>query len=107
MQLHVNNSGSNSSSCSLLQLPAAIQLHTLSLLPPNERTLSCRLVCHDARDALREPNHSTALLSQPIPLHAVPWAKGASQQLVRQLPFRHNTSRSCSVPLPPVGARKT
>ncbi len=98
MQLPGNNSGSNSnSSCrSLLQLPTAVQLHIWSLLPPNERALSCRLVCRDARNALRDPHHSTALLSQPLPPCAAPWAKGAGQLHVRRLPFRHKPQLLCT-----------
>ncbi len=71
------------------QLPSALQLHILSLLPPNERALSGRLVSLDAAEGLSSPQHCTASLSQPLPPHAVPWAVEAGQQHVRQLPFWH------------------
>ncbi len=76
------NSGSSS-------LPTALQLHVLSLLPPNDRALSGRFACRDAADALSGPQHCTASLSQPLPPHAAPWAQEAGKQHVRQLPFRH------------------
>ncbi len=63
------------------QLPSTLQLHILSLLPPNEQALSGRFVCPDASSALC----STASLSQPLPPHAAPWAQEASQTVVRQL----------------------
>ncbi len=69
------------------QLPAALQLHILSLLPPNDRTLSGRLVSPDAADALAGPQHCTASLSQPLPPHAVPWAMEEGQKHVRQVPY--------------------
>ncbi len=69
------------------QLPTALQLHVLSLLPPNERALSGRFVCREAADALSEPQHCTASLSQPLPPHAAPWAEEAGQQHINQLPF--------------------
>ncbi len=70
------------------QLPTALQLHVLSLLPPNERALSGRFVCREACDAFSEPQHCTASLSQPLPPHAAPWAQEAGQQHTNQLPFR-------------------
>ncbi len=73
----------------LRQLPTAVQLHVLSLLPPNERALSARFVCRDAWAAFATDDHLTASLSQPLPLHAAPWAEAAGQQHVRRLPFRH------------------
>ncbi len=72
-----------------LQLPPALQLHVLSILPLNDRALSGRLVFPDAAAGLSEPQHCTASLSQPLPPHAVPWAVEAGRQHVRQLPFRH------------------
>ncbi len=77
------------------QLPTALQLHVLSLLPPNERALSGRFVCRDAADALSEPQHCTTSLSQPLPPHAAPWAISAGQQHVRQLPFLHKFQLLC------------
>ncbi len=80
---------SSSTSSRSRQLPTAIQLHVLSLLPPNERALSGRFVCREAADAFSEPQHCTASLSQPLPPHAAPWAIDAGQQHVIQLPFEH------------------
>ncbi len=70
-------------------LPTSVQLHILSLLDPNSRALSCRLVSPDARDAFSGVEHCTVCLSQPLPAHAVPWALAAGRQHVRQLPFMH------------------
>ncbi len=67
------------------QLPHVLQQQILSLLPPNERALSARFVCRDARDGFKED--CTASLSQPLPPHAAPWAQEAGQQHLRQLPF--------------------
>ncbi len=78
------------------QLPTAVQLHILSLLPPNERALSGRLVSPEARDGLSEPQHCTASLSQPLPRYAVPRAQEAGQQHVLQLPFRHKLQLLCT-----------
>ncbi len=78
------------------QLPPALQLHILSLLPPNDCALSGRLVSPDAAAALTGPDHCTASLSQPLPPHAVPWAVEAGQQHVRQLPFRHKLQLLCT-----------
>ncbi len=78
------------------QLPTAVQLYILSLLPPNERALSIRLVSPGARDAFSKPPHSTASLSQPLPPHAVPWALAVGKQHVRQLPFRHKLQLLCT-----------
>ncbi len=77
-------------------VPSALQLHILSLLPPNERALSGRLVSPDAAAALSGPEHCTASPSQPLPPHAVPWAVAAGQQHVRQLPFRHKLQLLCT-----------
>ncbi len=71
------------------QLPSALQLHILSLLPPNERTLSGRLACWDAADTLSAAEDRTASLGQQLPPHAVAWALEAGQQHVLALPFRH------------------
>ncbi len=78
------------------QLPPALQLHILSFLPPNDRALSGRLVSPDAADAHTGRTHCTASLSQPLPPHAAPWAMGAGQQHVRQLPFRHKLQLLCT-----------
>ncbi len=67
------------------QLPTALHLHVLSLLPPNERALSGRFVCREAADAFSEPQHCTASLSQPLPAHAASWAQEAGQHHVNQL----------------------
>ncbi len=79
----------STSSAPQQQLPAALQLHILSLLPPNDRALSGRLVSPDAAAGLSQDPTCTASLSQPLPPHAVPWAVEAGRQHVRQLPFRH------------------
>ncbi len=71
------------------QLPSALQLHIVSLLPPNDRALSARLAFRDLRADLSKPEHCTAHLSQPLPPHAAPWAVAAGMQHVRQLRFRH------------------
>ncbi len=89
--------GSNSSRKGLKRhLPSATQLHILSLLPPNDRALSGRLVSPDAAACLSGPEHCTASLSQPLPPHALPWAVEAGQQHVRQLPFRHKLQLMCT-----------
>ncbi len=85
----MDGQGTSSSANPQEQLPTALQLHILSLLPPNERALSGRFACRDAADALNEPQHCSASLSQPLPPHAAPWAQEAGKQRVRQLPFRH------------------
>ncbi len=77
-------------------LPIDAQLHILSFLPPNEVALSGRLVSPDLRDALSAPQHCTVVLSQTLPLHAVPWAQEAGQEHVRQLPFKHKMQLLCT-----------
>ncbi len=81
---------------SLKQLPTTVQRHILLLLPPNDRALGCRLACPDMRDALSEPQHCTASLSQPLPPYAVSWAVEAGQQHVQQLAFRHKLQLMCT-----------
>ncbi len=78
------------------QLPTALQLHILSLLPPNERALSGPFVCREACDALSEPQHCTASLSQPLPPHAAPWAIKAGQEYMRQVPLKHKFQLLCT-----------
>ncbi len=78
------------------QLPPALQLHILSFLPPNDRSLSGRLVSPDAAAGLTGPDHCTACLSQPLPPHAAPWAVEAGQQHVQQLPFWHKLQLMCT-----------
>ncbi len=78
------------------QLPSAPQLHILSLVPPNDRALSGRLVFPDAAEIFIHSSHCTASLSQPMPPHAVPWAVAAGQQHVRQLTFRHKLQLLCT-----------
>ncbi len=78
------------------QLPTAVQTSILSLLPPNDRTLSGRLVSPDAADGLSGPQHCTASLFQPLPPHAAAWAVAAGQQHVRQLPFHHKVQLLCT-----------
>ncbi len=87
------NSSSKSSSTSL---PPELQLRIFSLMPHNDRVLSCRLVSPDARDGLTGPESCTALLSQPLPPYAAPWAEAEWQQHVRQLPFRHKLQLLCT-----------
>ncbi len=78
------------------QLPPVLQLHILSFLPPNDRALSGRLVSPDAAVALTGPDNCTASLSQPLPPHTVAWAVEATQQRLRQLPFRHKLQLLCT-----------
>ncbi len=78
------------------QLPTALQLHILSLLPPNERALSGRLAFRDAADAFSAAEDRTACLGQQLPSHAVPWALEAGQEYVRQLPFLHKFHLLCT-----------
>ncbi len=78
------------------QLPPVLQLHILSLLPPNDRALSGRLVSSDAADGLSVKVNCTAFLSQPLPPHAVAWALEAGQQHVQQLPFLHKLQLLCT-----------
>ncbi len=78
------------------QLPTALQLHILSLLPPNERALSGRFVSREACDVFSEPQHCTASLSQPLPPHAAPWAVEAGQHHLRQLPFNYKFELLCA-----------
>ncbi len=85
-----NKRSKGTSCCSAQpQLPSALQLHIVSLLPPNDRALSARLAFRDLRADLSKPKHCTAHLSQPLPPHAAPWAVAAGMQHVRQLRFRH------------------
>ncbi len=79
----------SSSSKSRPQLPAALQLHILSFLPPNDRALSGRQVSPDAANGLNGPDHCTASLSQPLPPHAAPWAQVGWQKHVRELSITH------------------
>ncbi len=88
--------GGSSTRARSRQLPTALQLHILSLLPPNERALSGRFVCREAADAFSEPQHCTASLSQPLPPHAAPWAIDAGQQHVRQVRYRHKFQLLCT-----------
>lgn len=67
-------------------LPASVQLHILSLLPPNERALNGRLVSPDMAAVLHGPEHCTVSLSQPLPPSAVARAQEVGQQ-VRQWPL--------------------
>ncbi len=93
----VEQGSSNSNTTAMQrQLPTALQLHVLSFVSHNERVLSGRLASKDVCDALREPHHRTASLSQPLPPHAVPWAMEAGQQHVRQVPFRHKLQLLCT-----------
>ncbi len=74
---------------SLQHLPAAVLSHAFSFLPPNERTFTARFICRDTAAALSDAEQCSAMLSQPLPPHALPWAVEAGQQHVRQLPTRH------------------
>ncbi len=67
-------------------LPHVLQLHILSLLPPNERALSGRLVSPDTAAGLHGPEHCTVSLSQPLPPSAMAQAQEYGQQ-VRQWPL--------------------
>ncbi len=78
------------------RLPNAVQTQILSLLSPNERALSGRLVSMDAAGGLCGPENCTASLSQPLPPHAAAWAVEAGQQHVRQLHFRHRLQLLCT-----------
>ncbi len=78
------------------QLPTAVQLHILSLLTPNDRALSGRLVSPDARDAFSGAQHCTASLSEPLVAHAAARAVAAGQQYVLQLPFWHKLQLLCT-----------
>ncbi len=77
-------------------LPTTVQLYILSMLPPNERAVTSRLMSLAARDILSEPQHCTISLSQPLPAHAVPWALASGEQHVHQLPFRHKLQLLCT-----------
>ncbi len=59
------------------------------MLPCQELALAGRLVSRDAAESFSGASHCTASLSQPLPLHAVPWAVEAGQQHARQLALRH------------------
>ncbi len=80
------------------QLPAALQLHVLSLLPPNGRALTGRFICREAYNALKDD--CTASLSQPLPPHAEPWAQAwaqkEGQEGMRRLPFQHKLQLLCT-----------
>ncbi len=65
-------------------LPTAVQHYILSLLPPNKRALSGRLVDKEASDALKDD--CTIYLSQPLPPHAAPWVPQLGLK-----PLRHKT----------------
>ncbi len=91
------DSSSNSSGITpQRQLPLALQLHILSLLTPNERALSGRLLCRDMCNALNEQDSCTASLSQPLPPHVVAWAPAAAQHHLQQLPFQHKLRLLCT-----------
>ncbi len=96
MDLKDSDGTGSSTSALQRQLPTALQLHILSLLPPNDRALSGRLVSPDAHSAFCGPQHCTASLFQPLPPHAVPWALAAGQQQVRRLPFEHKLQLVCT-----------
>ncbi len=100
-QLPLKGSPSHQQKAAMLlsfPLPTALQLHVLSLLPPNERALSGRFVCREACDALKAD--CTASLSQPLPPHAEPWAqawaKKEGQEGLKQLPFQHKLQLLCT-----------
>ncbi len=78
------------------QLPSTLQLHIVSLLPPNDLALGARLACRYLSAGLSKPEHCTAYLSQPLPPHAAPWAEAAGQQHVRRLPLRHKLQLMCA-----------
>ncbi len=78
---------SHASDVSWSQLPYPLQLHIVSLLPPNDRALSGRLVCRDARNLITDPDHLIVVVSQPLPRHAESWAKTAGQPGMRLLPY--------------------
>ncbi len=78
------------------QLPTALQLHILSFLPHNERTLSGRLACQELNDALREDSNFVACMFQPLPAHAAAWAKDDWQQHAKVLPFQHKLELLCA-----------
>ncbi len=92
----MDGTSSSSGSGSDPWLPAALQLRVFSLLPPNGRALSCRLVSPDAASSLSGPENCTASLSQPLPPHAAALALEAGKQHVRQLPFRHKLRLLCT-----------
>ncbi len=77
-------------------LPTALQLRVLSLLPPNERALTVRLVNRDAAELFSNASDCTASLSKLLPPHAVPWAVEAGQQHARQLSLRHKLQLMCT-----------
>ncbi len=76
------------------RLPFAVQLHVLSLLPPNDRALSGRLTCRDASSHLSKVN--TASLALPLPPHAPSWAQAAGRLYVQQVPFRRKLGLLCT-----------
>ncbi len=78
------------------QLPTAVIVRILELLPANARALTGRLVCHDAWKALSGPEHCTASLNQPLPPHAALWDQEAGQQYMRQLSFRNKWQLLCT-----------
>ncbi len=75
-----------------VQLPTALQLHILSFLPHNDRALSGRLTCRELHDALSK----VACMFQPLPAHAVAWAKEDWQQHAKRLPFQHKLQLLCA-----------
>ncbi len=74
------------------QLPAALQLHILSFLPHNDRTLSGRLACRELHDALSK----VACMFQPLPAHAAAWAKDDWQHQAKVLPLQHKVQLLCA-----------
>lgn len=75
-------------------LPTALQLHILSLLSPNERALSARLVCWEAYEAL--PDDCSATLTEPLPAHAAPWAQEEGQEALWCMTFKQKLHLLCT-----------
>ncbi len=79
------------------QLPTAIQLRILELLPPHDRAVNGRLAFRDAWEALNGPHHCTASLSQPLsPQFAALAQAGCWQERMRLLSFRQKLHLLCT-----------
>ncbi len=73
-------------------LPSELLLRILSFLPPNELSLTGRLICKDVAQHFSQPHHCNAFLSQPLPhckySHTFRAALDRARQGVSALSFR-------------------
>ncbi len=82
------------------QLPPDLQLHILSLLPPNEIACTARLTSKGAAQRFSTPHHLTAFFSLPLPPHVTApcWIHAVQ-------PAAHSLSHKQRLLLPSTAAR--